>query len=117
MDTPTGFQCGRCGEEAVKSWSSSYTLLPVVRLYLEKKEHIAGSRAAGELLTLSKFSPGALDLSLVSWYISESKPRALMSVQIKPFAKLTFQEKTHSPPSRPLPKGPCRSTCAEQLEV
>jgi len=72
---------------------------PAVWLCLEKKEHIVGSRAAGELLTLHKFSPGALSLSLLSWYISHSEPCALMYVQIKPFAKLTFQEKTYSPPS------------------
>lgn len=59
--------------QPVSSWSGSYALLPAVQLCLEKKENRAGSGAADELVTLSKFSPGALDLSLVYWCICHSE--------------------------------------------
>lgn len=98
----------------MSSWSGSYALLPAVQLCPEKKEHQVGSRAAAELLTLSKLSPGALDLPSYAGVFLTASPALLSSAsaftQIKPFVKLTFQEKTTFLPFCPLPKDQCRIT-------
>lgn len=89
-----------------------WVLCPIAaQLCPKKTEHRAGSRAACELLTLSEFSPEALDLSLLCWCISHSEPCLTflcLSVHTdETFCKTSISRKKHfppflSPPNRPM---------------